>query len=89
MEMNCLKVLVLFAVLAFAVVVRGQGQIKFCFNDGELIGEKWREADGVSMEDVLTRGLSPCANCAMHGRRIDGQPGKGVYIEDCRKVVVK
>lgn len=47
--------LALIAIVPFSVDVRGQGHIKYCFNDGELIGEAWREADGVLMEDKVKR----------------------------------
>ena len=39
--------------LMSATVMNGQGTVRFCYNDGELIGGKWQEVEGVSKEDKV------------------------------------
>ena len=39
--------------LMSAIVMNGQGTVRFCYNDGELIGGKWQEVEGVSKEDKV------------------------------------
>lgn len=53
--MNRCRLLLVLSMLLSASVAFGQEKVSFCFNDGELIGEKWREADGVTMEDKVHR----------------------------------
>ena len=69
-------------------------QLLSCYEDGECIYsieeyEKWKQSLGIAPQQAVTPRTPVQGLFDLQGRKVKGQPTRGIYIKDGKKVVVK